>query len=82
MRNGDAEGFMRRLHNFFAKGDYQVMGSLELKMDKTAKEALQQIEDKGYALPFANDQRKLFKIGINFSTKIKMIDDWIIDRIQ
>lgn len=51
---------------------------LELKVNQTADVALQQIESKGYALPFANDQRKLFKIGINFSTETRKIDDWKI----
>ena len=121
VRNGDAEGFMRRLENFFANGDYQVMGNLEiyfqntlyvffrlmgfyvdverhtsdgrmdivmqtpeyvyileLKMDKTAEEALAQIEAKGYAKPFAGDSRRIFKIGINFSTATRRIDDWKI----
>ena len=51
---------------------------LELKIDKTAHDALCQIDEKGYALPFADDPRSLFKIGINFSTETKLIDDWII----
>ena len=51
---------------------------LELKINKTAAEALQQIEEKGYAQPFANDNRKIFRIGINFSTETKLIDDWLI----
>lgn len=50
----------------------------ELKTNGTAQEALQQIEDKGYARPFANDPRKLFKIGINFSAEKKLIDDWLV----
>ena len=33
---------------------------LEFKLDGTAEEALQQIHDKHYALPFASDGRKLF----------------------
>ena len=121
VERGDAEGFMRRLENFFANGDYQVMGNLEiyfqntlyvffrlmgfyvdverhtsdgrmdivmqtpeyvyileLKMDKTAEEALAQIEAKGYAKPFAGDSRRIFKIGINFSTATRRIDDWKI----
>jgi hypothetical protein len=56
----------------------QYVYILELKIDRTALEALQQIEDKGYARPFANDPRKLFKIGINFSAEKKLIDDWMI----
>ena len=33
---------------------------MEFKLDGTAEEALQQIHDKHYALPFASDGRKLF----------------------
>ena len=32
---------------------------MEFKLDGTAEEALQQIHDKHYALPFASDGRKL-----------------------
>ncbi len=52
---------------------------VELKVDRSASEALQQIAAKGYAQPFVADQRRLFKIGINFSTKTKLIDDWQIE---
>lgn len=48
----------------------------ELKIDQSAEVALKQIEDKGYARPFATDSRKLFKIGVNFSTEKRCIDDW------
>ena len=54
----------------------QYIYILELKIDQSADIALQQIEEKGYALPFANDLRQLFKIGINFSSETKRIDDW------
>ena len=33
-------------------------------MDGSVDEALRQIEEKGYALPFAKDSRKLYKIGV------------------
>lgn len=49
---------------------------VELKIDNTADAALQQIEDKGYAKPFINDPRKLFKIGVSFSTENRRIEDW------
>lgn len=56
---------------------------MELKVNKTAEEALQQIEDKGYAKPFDTDERKLFKIGINFNTEKRLIDDWkVVERIK
>jgi len=49
---------------------------MELKVDKTADEALQQIEDKQYAAPFAADPRKLFKVGVRFGSESKGIDEW------
>ena len=49
---------------------------LELKVDKSAEEALQQIEDKQYAAPFAADPRKLFKVGVNFSSEIRGVAEW------
>jgi hypothetical protein len=51
---------------------------MEFKLEGTAEEALQQIEDKQYALPFAHDNRKLFKIGVNFSNKSRNIEKWIV----
>ena len=51
---------------------------LELKVDQSAEAALRQIEEKGYAMPYAADPRKLFKLGVNFSTKTKRVDEWRI----
>ena len=51
---------------------------IELKIDSTAEAALHQIEEKGYAKPFAHDARKLFRIGVSFSTKKRHIEDWKI----
>ena len=51
----------------------------EFKYDKDAHAALQQIEDKGYAKPFAADKRKLIKIGVNFSRQHRCIDDWKVE---
>lgn len=48
----------------------------EFKYDKSADVALKQIEEKGYAKPFAMDHRKLFKIGVDFSKEKRCIDDW------
>lgn len=50
----------------------------EFKLDGSAAEALQQIEDKGYAQPFMADGRKLYKIGINFSLEKRCIEEWKI----
>ena len=51
---------------------------IELKFDKTAQEAMDQIEEKQYALPYANDPRRLFKIGLNFSTASRHLDPPVI----
>ena len=48
----------------------------ELKINQSAEAALQQIEKKGYAKPFVDDPRQLFKIGVNFSTEPRTIDEW------
>ena len=52
---------------------------MEFKLNGTAEEALQQINDKHYALPFETDGRKLFKIGVNFSAETRNIEKWIVE---
>ena len=42
---------------------------MEFKLNGSAEDALRQIDEKRYALPFANDGRKVFKIGVNFSSE-------------
>lgn len=51
----------------------------EFKYDQTADVALRQIDEKGYAKPFALDKRKLFKVGVNFNCKKRCIDDWKVE---
>lgn len=53
--------------------------SMEFKLNGTAEEALRQIDEKQYALPFANDERKLFKIGVNFSSETRNIERWMVE---
>ena len=48
----------------------------EFKLNSSAAVALKQIEDKGYALPYASDRRKLFKVGISFSSETGTINDF------
>lgn len=52
---------------------------MEFKLDGTAEEAIKQINDKQYVIPFASDKRKLYKIGVNFSKTIKGIERWIVE---
>lgn len=51
---------------------------LELKLDSSAEEALEQIERKEYVLPYKNEGRKIFEIGVNFSSQTRNIETWEI----
>ena len=48
----------------------------EFKLDGTADDALAQIEEKGYARPYAADSRKLYRIGAVFSSQTGTISEW------
>ena len=48
----------------------------EFKLDGSADEALLQIEEKGYARPYEADSRKLFKVGIVFSSETGTISEF------
>ena len=52
----------------------------EFKFNKTAQEALDQINDRGYAERFAADGRTIIKIGVNYSTAARNIDSWLVAR--
>lgn len=54
----------------------QYVYIFEFKLDGTAEEALQQIEDKGYAREYASDMRRLYKIGASFSSETGTVEDW------
>ena len=50
----------------------------EFKLDRPAAEALSQIEERGYAAPYAHDFRKVYRIGCTFSSETGRIVDWMI----
>ena len=52
---------------------------MEFKLEGTAEEALRQINEKQYALPFAADGRTLYKLGVNFSNATRGIEKWVIE---
>ena len=51
---------------------------MELKYDGSAEDALRQIDDKSYALPWQQDGRSVIKVGANFSSSLRRLDGWII----
>ncbi len=49
---------------------------IEFKLDKSAQEAIVQIQEKGCAERFGNEERKLIALGINFSSETKSVKNW------
>ncbi|MCI6725956.1 MAG: PD-(D/E)XK nuclease domain-containing protein, partial [Bacteroidales bacterium] len=50
----------------------------EFKRNGSAAQALQQIEEKGYATEYAADPRPLYKIGVNFSTQTGTVEEFLV----
>lgn len=82
-----------RLMGFYTQAEYRtsrgridlLVGTdkyvyvIELKLDGSAEEALAQINDKDYALPFTADGRKVIKIGANITTATRNIERWVVE---
>jgi len=51
---------------------------IELKLNGTAREALEQIESRGYAIRYSTEGKKVVKVGVSFSMESKTIEEWII----
>ena len=53
----------------------------EFKLDEssTVEKALQQIDDKGYAIPYSAKGKKTVKVGVVFSREKRGIADWKIE---
>ena len=50
----------------------------ELKYDGSAEEAIKQIDDKGYLIPYSAEGKRLVKVGVNYDSTQRTIGDWII----
>ena len=48
----------------------------EFKLDKSADEALAQINSKDYLLPWTGSGKKLFKVGVDFDREKRNIGEW------
>ncbi len=64
-----------RADSILINNDYVYI--FEFKVDKDAQTALDQIDLKNYAGRFKMDGKKIFKIGVNFSSTEKNITEWI-----
>lgn len=50
----------------------------EFKLGGTAEEALAQIDDRGYLIPYTAAGRRIVKVGVGFSATERNIDRWIV----
>ena len=50
----------------------------EFKVDGTAQEALEQIDTRGYAIPYQAGKRRIVKVGVSFSSSSRTIEDWMV----
>jgi hypothetical protein len=50
----------------------------ELKYNGSAEDAIRQIDDKGYLIPYSAEGKRLFKIGVNYDSNLRTLGDWII----
>ena len=52
---------------------------MEFKLDGTAEEALRQIDEKGYLIPYTTDGRKLVKVGAAFNAEERNLERWEVE---
>ena len=51
----------------------------EFKLNGTAEEAMKQIDEKGYLIPYQKDHREIIKIGVEFSAETRNINRWLVE---
>ena len=54
----------------------------EFKLSGSAEDALKQIDDKAYLLPYAATGKTLFKIGVAFNKRKRTIGKWVVERVE
>ena len=51
----------------------------EFKLNGTAEEALKQIDEKGYLIPYKTDHREIVKAGVEFSAESWNLSRWLVE---
>ncbi len=49
----------------------------EMKTNDTAENALKQIDEKGYAIPYQTEGRKVVKVGVRMNADTRTVEDWV-----
>lgn len=50
--------------------------AIELKLNSSARQALEQIQNKGYLTPFTSDPRKKIALGVNFPSETRQVAEF------
>ena len=50
----------------------------ELKVSGTAEDALAQIDEKGYAIPYQTEDKRVVKVGVKFNADTRVPEEWVI----
>jgi hypothetical protein len=69
-----------RMDAVVATDDSVFVFEFKLTENATAEDALRQIDEKGYLIPFTASGKRLVKIGVKFSAGERGIGRWIIKR--
>jgi hypothetical protein len=48
----------------------------ELKVNDTAENALKQINEKGYAIPYQSEGKKVVKVGVRMNSDTRTVENW------
>ncbi|WP_455590276.1 ATP-binding protein [Bacteroides rodentium] len=51
----------------------------EFKLNGTAEDALKQIDEKGYLIPYTLDGKRLVKVGVDFSKEKRNVDRFVVE---
>ncbi|MDE6692797.1 MAG: ATP-binding protein [Muribaculaceae bacterium] len=75
------------VHSSMGRCDMQIQTDrfvyiFEFKIDGSAQEAMAQIHEKGYAVPFSADGRSVILIGADFRTDTRTLGHWIIENFE
>jgi hypothetical protein len=55
---------------------------VEIKINSKVKVALDQIDKKGYAVPYLAGERTVYKVGVNFSTETRTLSEWKVVKVN
>jgi hypothetical protein len=55
---------------------------IEIKIDTKVEVALNQIDEKGYAIPYMAGKCAVYKVGVVFSTKEKTLSEWKVVELK